>query len=226
MNVSEIFYSVSGEQPTLGQPAIFLRLSGCNLRCRFCDSSYALGSEYKEMTVAEVINEIENYLCKLVVITGGEPLLPSHQTELATVLEGLLALPNRRWKFQIETNGYFAPSKELVDLIDIWVISPKLSNSGNKPYELGDYPSEVYDKQVCFKFVVGEPRDFKEILDFLNGCELYHNCRKSKIYLMPMAITPEEHNEKLPMLFKFAKLWQFTISPRLQILGFGNKRGV
>ncbi|MEM1582972.1 MAG: 7-carboxy-7-deazaguanine synthase QueE, partial [Candidatus Bathyarchaeia archaeon] len=74
MKISEIFFSIEGEGIEIGRPEVFVRLSGCNLRCSWCDTKYALKNG-KEMSIEEIIQEIGKYPCKNISITGGEPLL-------------------------------------------------------------------------------------------------------------------------------------------------------
>ncbi len=84
--VNEIFYSIQGESIYSGRPCIFVRLTGCNLRCTYCDTRYAY-EEGIEMEIAEIIRRVAAYNCRLVEITGGEPLL---QTETPRLILRLL----------------------------------------------------------------------------------------------------------------------------------------
>lgn len=83
--VNEIFHSIQGESSSMGRPCVFVRMTNCNLRCVYCDTEYAF-DEGKTMTTAEVMQRVESYNCKLVEITGGEPLLQEGVHELMTTL--------------------------------------------------------------------------------------------------------------------------------------------
>lgn len=100
VRVNEIFFSIDGEGRTTGGLAIFIRLSGCNLRCSYCDTEYALSMKAgKEMTIEEILLEIKKYSTRHVTLTGGEPLLQAHSLDLVKTLVGAGYLLN------IETNG-------------------------------------------------------------------------------------------------------------------------
>lgn len=100
LKVVEIFASIEGEGLRTGLPCTFIRLHGCSLQCSYCDSQYAcVGDDYKEMTVDEIVQEVENYQIPHVTITGGEPLIHEHVYELI----GVLACDG--FEINIETNG-------------------------------------------------------------------------------------------------------------------------
>jgi len=111
MKINEIFYSIQGEGKLTGYPTIFIRLTGCNLRCKYCDTKYAYYDGI-EMQIKEILSKIENYPCKNVCVTGGEPLL---QKETPTLIKKLL---DRNYKVCLETNGS-------IDISDIVKIEPK-----------------------------------------------------------------------------------------------------
>jgi len=98
MKINEIFYSIQGEGKWTGRPNIFIRTTGCNLRCSYCDTKYAYENG-KEMNVEEIIEEIKKYPCRHVCITGGEPLL---QNETIILIETLL---KKEYNIILETNG-------------------------------------------------------------------------------------------------------------------------
>jgi 7-carboxy-7-deazaguanine synthase len=98
MNICEIFHSIQGESSYAGLPCTFIRLAGCNLRCRYCDTTYALG-EGKEMSIEQVLDQALAYKSSLVEITGGEPLFQPETPRLAR------ALLDRGREILIETNG-------------------------------------------------------------------------------------------------------------------------
>ena len=98
MNINEIFYSIQGEGKWTGLPNIFVRVTGCNLRCSYCDTKYAY-YDGKEMSINEILDHIDKYPCKHVCITGGEPLLQHDTTDLIS------AFIKRNYKISLETNG-------------------------------------------------------------------------------------------------------------------------
>ncbi|KAA0000616.1 MAG: radical SAM protein [Thermoplasmata archaeon] len=115
MKINEIFYSLQGEGADIGLPTIFIRLTGCNLRCKYCDTEYAF-YEGKEMGLEQIMEEIGKWRCKRVCITGGEPLLQNvHQL--------IDALIKRRYEVSVETNGSLSIdnliSKKIVVKMDI-----------------------------------------------------------------------------------------------------------
>lgn len=168
MKVVEIFDSIDGEGIRAGQTATFIRLAGCNLRCSYCDTLYALFGEdepceYDEMTVDEVLEKV-NMNFKRVTLTGGEPLLHEESAELVN------RLTEKGVEVNIETNG----------AVDIAEFSAKLSDTSNMFYTI-DYKlpsSKMTDKMIwknfenlrlcdVIKFVVGSEQDvsvMKEIV--------------------------------------------------------------
>ena len=120
MKVCEIFYSIEGEGIEIGRLEVFVRLSGCNLRCKWCDTKYAW-EEGKEMSVDEVIKEIKKYPCKSVSITGGEPLLQREE-----VFELVKKLKEMGYWIQINTNGTIFDER-IFRLVDLITMDCKLS---------------------------------------------------------------------------------------------------
>lgn len=138
MKVNEIFYSLQGEGFNTGTPAIFVRLSGCNLDCPFCDTDHISG---KEMTEGEIIEEVSRYKASLVVITGGEPAL-----QLTESLVEMLHLLGKT--VAVETNG----TVELPKNVDWITLSPKDAFLGEKAMPVLKYADElklVFDEDMC-----------------------------------------------------------------------------
>lgn len=106
MRINEIFYSLQGEGVLIGTPTIFIRTSGCNLRCKWCDTEYAR-EDYKTMTPDDIVREVKNYSSNHICITGGEPLI---QNNMGLLIRLLL---NRGYHISIETNGT-VPIRNLV----------------------------------------------------------------------------------------------------------------
>lgn len=100
MKISEIFYSINGEGKFAGLPTVFIRTHGCNLRCDYCDSMYAVtGDDYTEMSTDNILAEVDRYRCKRITLTGGEPLLQQNAITLVT------RLLSAGYSVEIETNG-------------------------------------------------------------------------------------------------------------------------
>lgn len=118
--VNEIFYSLQGEGGRVGQPSIFIRLSKCNLRCNFCDTEFDSG---QEMTLKEVMEEIQKFGCKWIVWTGGEPTLQLTE-EIVSFFKN-----NGFWQ-AIETNG----TRKVPKGIDYITCSPKQHFEGVKTF--------------------------------------------------------------------------------------------
>jgi len=104
MKINEIFYSIQGEGKWTGRPNIFIRTSGCNLRCSFCDTTYAY-NDGKELSIEEISSQISKYPCKYVCITGGEPLI---QKEILDLIDDLI---KGNYEISIETNGSISIKK-------------------------------------------------------------------------------------------------------------------
>lgn len=101
IRVTEIFYSIQGEGLHIGLPTVFIRTAGCNLSCSWCDTAYARDFEdSKNMAVSDIVEEVRKYPCKLVCITGGEPLI--QKLSVRTLMRKLLKL---NYSIDIETNG-------------------------------------------------------------------------------------------------------------------------
>jgi len=106
MKINEIFFSIQGEGKQVGLPTIFIRTTGCDLRCSYCDT---VGAYYegKEMPIEQIIGAVKKYPCKRICLTGGEPLLQSEAVDLANALLDL------GYELSLETNGSIAISNFL-----------------------------------------------------------------------------------------------------------------
>ena len=149
--INEIFYSIQGESLYAGLPCIFVRLSGCNLRCSYCDTRYAYNEGYS-MGIEDLIKKISSYNCSLVEITGGEPLLQKDTPSLITMLldEGYDVL--------LETNGSFDISKVDKGCIKILDVKCPGSNESDKN-DLGNLNRISFQDQI--KFVIKHRDDYE-----------------------------------------------------------------
>jgi len=149
--VNEIFYSIQGESIHSGRPCIFVRLTGCNLRCSYCDTRYAY-EQGLNMEITEIINRIAAHRCRLVEITGGEPLLQS-QTPIL-----IYRLLENGYEVMLETNGSLDISR--VDGRCIKIVDIKCPTSGESDKnDLGNLKRLGSKDQV--KFVIGDRSDYK-----------------------------------------------------------------
>ncbi len=150
LRVNEIFYSIQGESTYMGIPCIFVRLSGCNLRCTYCDTQYAY-EEGKIMSVDSVMDEIRSYDVRLVEITGGEPLL---QDGVYSLMHNLI---EKGYTVLLETNGSLTLDRvngEVVKIVDVKCPSSGMSHKM-------DFSSMRYvNKKDQVKFVISDKRDY------------------------------------------------------------------
>lgn len=210
MLINEVFHSIQGEGPSIGVPAIFLRLGGCNLKCKWCDTKYTWNpkcADNKQMSIPKIIKAIKKYSCKHLVITGGEPLL--QQDQLSELLKKL-----KNYTAEIETNGSI--TCKLGKYINQINCSPKLKNSGNLPYSLKILPT----KKVIYKFVIKTKSDLTEVKAFARKYKI----TKDKIWLMPEGTSKTDILKRSKWLIELCKKEGYNFSPRLHIMLYGNKR--
>lgn len=224
MKISEIFYSVQGEGVLTGVPSVFVRTSGCNLRCTWCDTPYTSWQpEGAERTIASIVQEVNGYKAAHVVITGGEPMIAPAIAELTQALTQHIT---------IETAGtVFADVR--CDLISI---SPKLANSTPRERDGGRWAAQHerlrYQPEVLrelmsryeyqLKFVIAEPSDIEEVATMAE--ELGADARR--IVLMPEGTDASVLAERGRWLVEICKERGYRFSPRLHIQLWGNRRGV
>lgn len=230
MLISETFYSVQGEGSLVGVPSVFVRTSGCNLRCTWCDTPYASWkSEGTEMSVDEIMAIVQREPTRYVVVTGGEPMVAKGMPEL------LARLHAAGKHITIETAGTVMPDGVPCDLASI---SPKLAHSTPdearagkawvEKHERTRLQPEVlrawcthYDYQL--KFVIATEADVEEVRAVVASIGV--PVPPEKILLMPEGITQEALRARQTLLVDVCKRTGWRYSPRLHIDLFGNKRG-
>jgi 7-carboxy-7-deazaguanine synthase len=227
MKVSDVFFSIQGEGRLAGVPSAFVRTTGCNLRCSFCDSEYTSWKpEGEHVTVEAVLARLAAFPTRHAVVTGGEPLL---SPELGPLCAGLR---ERGYHITIETAAtVFKPVE-----CDLASLSPKLSNSTPHEREGGRW-AERHDRlrlrcdvirafmersDYQLKFVVDQPGDVDEVLAVLGRLP---DVDSTKVLLMPQGVTREELDLRGPWLAEVCKEHGFRFCPRLHIELYGNVRG-
>jgi len=159
MRVNEIFYSLQGEGVDVGRPTIFVRLMGCNLRCRYCDTTYAF-YEGEDRGVEEIIDAIKKWKCRRVCITGGEPLL---QQEVYALIDTLLKMKH---EVSVETNGSIGIEKLAERDVRI-KMDYKLPSSGMME-RMKEENFEFLRQQDELKFIIGDRNDYEHALKILD----------------------------------------------------------
>jgi len=223
------FYTLQGEGVSMGEPAVFLRLHFCNLRCRYCDTPYAVfpdrpdfKTESEDWPIEDTVKRIEGlWGCdnpkkmKRLVITGGEPLIQKGRIDLL-----LDRIPS--WQVEIETNGTIMPTEKQLQRC-VFNCSPKLSNSGNSQEARvnGEVIKALAQVDSSFKFVVTSPEDLDEIeRDYV----IPFNIPIDKVILMPEGRSMEALKEHSQAVVELAKRKGYRLLSRLQIALFGDVR--
>jgi 7-carboxy-7-deazaguanine synthase len=227
VKVAEIYRSLQGEGLLTSVDSVFVRTSGCNLRCWFCDTPFASWQpEGEDLSVDEILSRVEQLEVPHVVLTGGEPMLFA---ELVPLAAGLRRLAKH---ITIETAGTLYLPVEC----DLMSISPKLSNSAppaerdprwNKRHERSRHVPEVIRRLVReyayqLKFVVDRPGDLAEIEHYLME---FPELDRARVLLMPQGTdlaTLDAHTHWLKPACREAG---FQFCPRKQIEWFGLTRG-
>lgn len=230
MLISEIFYSIQGEGELTGIPSVFVRTSGCNLRCRWCDTPYASWKpEGQDLSVEHLLKEVARFPSRHVVLTGGEPMIARNIHDLAA------GLRESGYHITIETAGTVAPEGIACDLASV---SPKFSNSIPRegaidpawilrhektrwqPEVLADWHRN-YAHQI--KLVVANEEDAIEALGMVKVA--LPEISPSKIHLMPEGTDPGTLASREKWLIDFCKNSGCRYCSRLHIHLFGNTKG-
>lgn len=223
MKIAEIFYSVQGEGSLVGVPSVFVRTSGCNLRCSWCDTPYtSWHPEGADLSIDQIAAQVAGYpRARHVVLTGGEPMIAPRIVELAELVRAL------GLHITIETAGTVFQALHC----DLMSISPKLANST----PAGDWAAAherlriqpealsqllgSYEYQL--KFVVADPKDLDEIRALIETL----GADRARVILMAEGIDSEILRQRGVWLAEICKQEGFRFSPRLHVDLYGNRRG-
>ncbi len=240
----EIFYSLQGEGVSIGVPSVFVRLSGCNLQCHWCDTEYTWnwsGTPYAHAkdrpdqpakherasvqcrrTPTEVAALVRAWPCRNLVFTGGEPML---QQPPLQILATLLRSESADYEVEVETNGTILPLPTFDECIARYNVSPKLSNSrmaaGSRrvPDVIRHF---VECPRATFKFVCSSDADAHEIAAF----QAAYQVPQRRILVMPEATDAQTLEQRRMPLFELCKQHGWRYTDRLHVAIFGRRRGV
>lgn len=224
MRIAEIFYSLQGEGSLVGVPSLFVRTSGCNLRCSWCDTPYtSWNPEGEELTIDEILERAAAFpTARHVVLTGGEPMIAPG------IVESAHAFRARGMHITIETAGTVWADVAC----DLMSISPKLANSTPEGVfraqheRLRRQPDVIrklmrtYDYQL--KFVVAHAADIAELTSLVT--EL--GAPPDKVLLMPEGTHADVLQTRGIWIAELCKEHGFRFTPRLHVELWGNRRGV
>lgn len=218
----ETFVSLQGEGPLTGQRAAFVRFAHCNLTCSWCDTEYSWNwakfrreKETRRGPVDEIAAWVGQRAVDLVVITGGEPLLQQRGVHR-------LAQLCRPARIQVETNGTRIPGCDLFDSVDLFVVSPKLRNSGVAygrrivPDALRAFASSG---RAAWKFVVVELEDLDDVEDLATEYNL------APVWIMPEGTTPEQVLTRARQLADPVLERGWNLTGRQHTMLWGDRRG-
>ena len=227
MLICELYKSIQGEGLLTGTESVFVRTSGCNLRCDFCDTPYSSWHpEGRQVPLEEIVQDCQRQGCDHVVLTGGEPML---QRQIVILTERLRA---SGLHITIETAGTVDRPVQC----DLMSISPKLANSTPSETRAGHWAqrherirhradviralTQRYAYQL--KFVVDQPQDCQHVLQYLQD---FPHVTPDRVLLMPQGIEPSQLAGKEPWIESFCGQHGFRICRRMHIVWFGNRRG-
>lgn len=228
MRIAEIFYSIQGEGSLIGVPSVFIRTSGCNLRCTWCDTPYtSWHPEGREEPIEQIARIARSFPAAAhAVVTGGEPMIAPEIIPLTDRLRqaGL--------HITIETAG----TVYLPVACDLMSISPKLSNSTPHERDQGRWARQhdrlryqpdilqrlMHEYPYQLKFVVQDEKDLLEIDEMVGAL----SAARQQVMLMPEGTNREVIRERGLWLAEVCKATGYRYSPRLHVDLWGDKRGV
>jgi 7-carboxy-7-deazaguanine synthase len=226
VKIAEIFHSIQGEGKLSGVPSVFVRASGCNLRCTWCDTPYASWNpEGDDLAVDAIVARVREFACRHVVLTGGEPMIMPDITQLCE------ALKSHGHHITIETAATLYTPIQL----DLASLSPKLSNStpmntnfaaAHERQRLNfTVIQQFIDTSPDFqlKFVVASESDMSELHAIL---EKLHGWHPSDVLLMPEGTDAATLDSRAAWIADICTRTGFRFCPRLHIALWGNRRGV
>ncbi len=223
MKISECFVGIQGEGSTAGRVRLFIRTSGCTLKCSFCDTKYHIKGRDITKQDRKLMKENDAWC-----ITGGEPLL--YQKELVQ----LISEYKPEW-IEVETNGTVLPNLDTAFLVDQFNISPKekrfqpkqcnsvlnILDLRTKNRKKAEVTNAVWKKMIM-KFVYSDRKSRR----FIEKMVKKYQVPATKVWIMPEGVTRKEIEAKTKEVWNYCLKNSFNFSPRLQVTTFGKKKGI
>ncbi len=233
--------TIQGEGVNIGMPVTFIRFYGCDFRCSWCDTPFALGKdmggEYEEITADDILHRLRRMPvpCKNLVLSGGNPV--AQQKNLDPLI--LTLMQNRYW-MQVETQGSIKPTQTMMDHVNFWSVSPKLPSAGErewKNWNSVDYLTKhLHPTALQFKFVVADMTDYEALKGRLGSFNF--------IQMFPIILQPEgqqlDESDKFDLTlyskclddlysrvradFAFWRVYDVRILPQLHKIIWGKER--
>lgn len=214
LNIVEIFYSIQGEGTRAGLPCVFIRLAGCNLDCKWCDTLYAKKiSDGQNISFEEIIKTIKSYKCNFIEFTGGEPLLQQNSIDLINYLI------DQNFTIAIETNGSISVSNlnnKIIKIIDV-----KCPDSNMSKHNLFDNFNYITENDEI-KFVISSKNDFEWSHKIIQE---YNLLSKTKNILFSAVDTLFSHKELAELILSTNSLYRQQIQIH-KVIWDRNARGV
>lgn len=229
MNVMELYRSVQGEGTLMGVPTTFVRFFACNLRCSWCDTKYSWsirdGGWWETKTPVEVADDVDHLGARHVVLTGGEPTLQRDLFDLVKLLK------RRDHHLTVETNTTIFP-EQVVPLIDLWSLSPKLGSAGESYLRypvIERFLEAMRPDQQQWKFVIRDDQDEAGLRDLLRRYPIFAEHR------LPIVLQPEgdvatlDYPAALEQLAErvrdpFWNQYHVRVLPQLHVIVWGRRR--
>ena len=227
MKIAEIFYSIQGEGSLVGVPSVFIRTSGCNLRCIWCDTPYtSWHPEGSDVTLDRILQHVSEYPASHVVVTGGEPMIAPQVRDLTNRLRGA------GLHITVETAAtVFVPVA-----CDLMSISPKLKSSVPLDREEGRWAAQherlrfqpdilrrlMSEYSYQLKFVVSSIEDLDEIETICAAT----GAANERVMLMPEGTRRKDIHERSLWMVEICKSKGYRFSPRLHVDLWGDRRGI
>jgi len=220
--------TLQGEGPASGELSAFLRLGGCNLACTWCDSAYTwdggrydLRKEISHLSPLEILPLVPDV--RNCVVTGGEPLLYQDRAEFVDVLQMMRA---RGQRIHVETNGTISPNPQVLDLVDLFVVSPKLAHaraqkSRTTPALHPGWREAREVAEVHLKVVVVSRDDVRETARLAQA----FGWNPHRVWVMPEGTDIETLARRWPEVCDWAIEAGLNVSHRLHVLAWGDERG-